>query len=633
MSKILIILNIEQQLYYQVYKDGKPIGGLLLKKNVRTLENTVQEILNDRELKNSSQIGTIVIDENDDIQRIIKSFPNIELLEKYDSYINVLKGNSSDNYKSWCIIDGLFENVTVYDLKDNQRIISLNKQEAKDNLYNGVIDKTFPSEKPIINEGEKSQLVDEWIQTLKVQKELRGSKRIGNKTESLNVDYKQAAIWLFGNFINDTFNNFPDKTFFYFLGEFVNHTILFEQIETKGYQKEFKSKSESYEFIINGAYGLCQKNIADNFNDINKSGAYTENELKERYNKKSIRFFMSFDDYKIRFTSTREVEVQKAETIRALTKEISDDLFISEDRKKDLLKRHVKPYISSEWISEQIDKLIEGNIQEHEKEKLKIRGEIIAVINKNRRDKGRFTSLKSAKKNASNELNSVNTEGFDLDKNKTLEEQWRSLEIFYSDYKENPNGISTAKLPEGIDSVEESQRFIHTISRTEIQRKYIIVGSILSTVLLIVVLIGANMDFGDTDGGDDTGGDGGIIVNGGNGGTNGGTDDDIDVLIIMDYSKNPAMLEDAFDEIQNRENDSLYAKEIAEKITSDLKNWRIKSNSMLDGIELQEEYTFKEFTNLLRGDRIGDKTIKVLEINEISKSNKNIRITLKMNVL
>jgi hypothetical protein len=630
MSKILIILNIEQQLYYQVYKDGKPIGGLLLKKNVRTLENTVQEILNDRELKNSSQIGTIVIDENDDIQRIIKSSPNIELLEKYDSYINVLKGNSSDNYKSWCIIDGLFENVTVYDLKDNQRIISLNKQEAKDNLYNGVIDKTFPSEKPIINEGEKGQLVEEWIQALKVQKELRGSKIIGNKTEFLNIDYKQAAIWLFGNFINDTFNNFPDKTFFYFLGEFVNHTILFEQIETKGYQKEFKRKTESFEFIINGAYRLCQKNITDNFNDINKSGAYTEKELKERYNKKSIRFFMSFDDYKTRFTSEEEVEVQKAETIRALTKEISDDLSISEDRKEDLLKRHVKPYISSEWISEQIDKLIEGNIQEHEKEKLKIRGKIIAVINKNRRDKRSFTSLKSAEKNASNELNSVNSERFDLDENKILEEQWRSLEIFYSDYKENPNGISTAKLPEGIDSVEEGQRLINTISRTENQRKYIIVGSILSIVLLIVVLIGANMDFGDTDGGDDTGGDGGIIVNGGNGGTDGGTDDDIDVLIIMDYSKNPAMLKDAFDEIQNRKIRHTEAGKIAEKIIKDLQGWNVKSNTTVNGRDTVEIKNLTEFTDRLRGDREGKKVIQFLKIDKINKSAKIIEVTLKM---
>jgi hypothetical protein len=488
MNKILVILHIEEQLYYQVYQNGKPTKGVLSKKNGHNIENTVKGILN--ELKDKTEVGVIIIDKYQEVQKVIQSLSNIELLKKYDSYTGVMKGNNLNNYESWCIIDGLLENVTVYDLNDNQRTISLNKQEAKDNLYNGIIDKTFPSEQPMINQEEKGQFVDEWIQTLKVQKELRGNKTIGHKTEFFNIDYKQAAKWLFGSFIDDIFNKFPDKTFFYFLDEFVNHTILFEQIENKGYKKEFKSKSDSYKFIINGAFHLCKDEADKEIRAIKAKDeeckCYTEPELNELYKGHNIRFFIADakalkDLYGFK-TDNRGAEEAVREEI---VKTIGDRLEVDKTTKDKLIASAKKTCISVSFVEAEIEKKCEENIKIF-KEKVIL--DIAIITNRHKKDKSIFTSSKKLKQNILKEVERINTKGLGIDKEKTVQSQLSALDDFYSIYKGNPDAITVDKLPKGIQSIKDGKALIKGIGDEITTRR--IAFSILGFVALVIIVFG-----------------------------------------------------------------------------------------------------------------------------------------------
>jgi hypothetical protein len=86
-----------------------------------------------------------------------------------------------------------------------------------------------------------------------------------------------------------------------------------------------------------------------------------------------------------------------------------------------------------------------------------------------------------------------------------------------------------------------------------------------------------------------------------------------------------------FDNILDRSHNTENVKVLTNYISKNLSGWKIKSTDIIDGEKKQSSYTFKKFTTELRGDRVGKKTIELVQVDNINTNNKSINITFKRN--
>ena len=227
-----------------------------------------------------------------------------------------------------------------------------------------------------------------------------------------------------------------------------------------------------------------------------------------------------------------------------------------------------------------------------------VKNKIIIIINEHHKNKGLFTSDKRVKQKIIEEIRFIDTQGLLINKEVIVEKQLSDLEIFFTKYRNNLDAIRADSLPEGVKSVDDGKVLIKNF------RPSIPWGIIVSVLVALVIIgfAGSQLLPPPNDKG----------------------------LLEINYSSNPEMLKEAFEVIQNRKIEHTKAGEIAEKIIKDLQGWQVKSNTNVNGRDIIEDKNLEDFTDRLRGDRVGNKVIQSLNIVEINKNAKIIVVNLKM---
>jgi len=493
MNKILVILNIECELFYQIF-DGKVMSNLRVKTINHNLGVVISEILDDKDLISSGNIGVILIDDNVQTLTVLKKYlhSNHSILKVFDNYVQAISGNSLENYTSWCIVDSLTEQIRAYSLDEKPKTVSktLNKTSTKNHFFNKVIDKTFTGNKPNISKKERNELSERWIEKLNQTKQLSGSIIIDGQDEFLNVDYKEFTKWIIGDFSEDIMRKIPNKTVVFIFGEFLNNSIFKGRLKEYYNKLEFKSEEKAAEFIINGAFHLCKDEADKEIRAIKAKDeeckCYTEPELNELYKGHNIRFFIADakalkDLYGFK-TDNRGAEEAVREEI---VKTIGDRLEVDKTTKDKLIASAKKTCISVSFVEAEIEKKCEENIKIF-KEKVIL--DIAIITNRHKKDKSIFTSSKKLKQNILKEVERINTKGLGIDKEKTVQSQLSALDDFYSIYKGNPDAITVDKLPKGIQSIKDGKALIKGIGDEITTRR--IAFSILGFVALVIIVFG-----------------------------------------------------------------------------------------------------------------------------------------------
>jgi hypothetical protein len=636
MNKILVILNIECELFYQIF-DGKVMSNLRVKTINHNLGVVISEILDDKDLISSGNIGVILIDDNVQTLTVLKKYlhSNHSILKVFDNYVQAISGNSLENYTSWCIVDSLTEQIRAYSLDEKPKTVSktLNKTSTKNHFFNKVIDKTFTGNKPNISKKERNELSERWIEKLNQTKQLSGSIIIDGQDEFLNVDYKEFTKWIIGDFSEDIMRKIPNKTVVFIFGEFLNNSIFKGRLKEYYNKLEFKSELEAAEFIINGAIRLCENEADKEIRAIKAKDeeckCYTEPELNELYKGHNIRFFIA-DAKALKdlygFKTSVDVEENKKKVEKEIPDIIGERLKINEATKSKLIENARKRCVDVAFVEAEIKKILVFNNEKHEETRTAKRKEILAIINTYVKNKKITAPSEKVEKAILKKVGDVvNTEGFNIDKEQLIKKQLSDFEIFFTNYRNNLSAITIDKLPAGIESVEEGKALIKTIYPP-------IPWGIIASVLLVLVVIGFGvMQFipiPPKDGPKPSGGDTTIIVppippNGGN------------KFLGTNYSTNPEILEKALREVHSTSNRSKIAAEIADKILKDLNNWKIQSEviTSIAGNETIQNKDLRGITDIIIGDRAANpQTIKSIKIKSVDKKNQTIQITLRRKI-
>jgi hypothetical protein len=641
MSKLLTILNIGHKLFYQVYENEKVIGGLEEKTIGANSAVPISEIIRDNRLSSAKEVGVILINFEQKIELALKKefsmLTKFKIIREFDTYQKTIEGNDLNN-SSWCIMDSLTENVKVYGLNEQSKLLILNKSEAENQFFDEVINYSFKGRKPQIIKGEKEKLIREWKVDLNSQ-EVDGYFTIGGEDKQITFNNSDYVQWTFGSLLNDINRNFSSKQIFYLFGDFLNNVFLINQLEKNGQNKvNYKSEIDAAKFIIYGAIQLCESEADIEIKGIKSkddpSKIYSKAELNELYESKNIKYFISFKEFKTRYVPT---DIDEQAVRGEVVKKIGEQLEIDETTKKQLIETAKERGVGLSFVEAEINKVIAENKKEYDEKIQAKKNEILKIINDYVKNK---KITKASSKNKKAILAVINVEGFDIDKEQIVKRQLSDFKIFFTNYRNNPDAITEKSLPLGVPSVEDGKVLIENIGPPQppIPWKIIVLG----LVALVIIGFGGSQLIPNDDkigGGDndeqqeqqqeEQGGD--------NNGDNEPPkpDDMTTILIKTDYASNPTMLKDAFREIHNPSTRSKIAKEIATKVSSDLKIWKVQAKVIEDmgSITTTNDiiYTLKEFTDFIRGDRkLNPQTIKEILINSTKTNNQTIKVTLRI---